>query len=345
MLLAIAMVGWSLQVPPPKASDPSQSSMAKLKRIDFIGAFFLCATILSFCLILDLGGEQLSWTSPRIYAFIATGLCCMVAFIVSARLVPEPIFPLRLVSHWAVVSNYLIIVLQVMTQMSLMLSIPLYFQATANASTAAAGAYLIPAFAGNTLGGLLAGFWIKWTGRFKPATIAAPTLSLLCMTLLYLIWNGETSPAMSLLIFPGGFATGVISSSAFVGIAAGVSAQDMAITASGMYLFFNIGAIAGVSAGSAVFQDELRASFTRALRGVDNREEVGLALRNTAIQMLTILPDHETRPSRHRLCAESKCRGSRSAHTWLRTRLPLRQSLVRSTSLHAHLLTRYQCLA
>lgn len=42
-----------------------------------------------------------------------------------------------------------------------MFIVPIYFQVTINASTGEAGAYLIPAIAGNMVGGLLAGAWIK----------------------------------------------------------------------------------------------------------------------------------------------------------------------------------------
>jgi len=39
--------------------------------------------------------------------------------------------------------------------------VPVYFQVTNGASTGQAGAYLVPAILGNTLGGLLTGAWIK----------------------------------------------------------------------------------------------------------------------------------------------------------------------------------------
>lgn len=67
---------------------------------------------------------------------------------------------------------------------------------------------------------------------------------------------------------------GVLSSSAFVGLAAGVDEEDFAVTTSGMFLAFNTGMIAGVSSGSAVFQDMLRVSLGRVLEGVVGGEEV-----------------------------------------------------------------------
>ncbi|KAK5713539.1 hypothetical protein LTR15_011239 [Elasticomyces elasticus] len=141
------------------------------------------------------------------------------------------------------------------------------------ASSAEAGLYLIPAFAGNTLGGLIAGYYIKKTGRFKPLTVVAPILVVSCMLLCYYTWSEPASGWMSLAILPGGFATGMVSSSAFLGLTAGVEEEDMAIAASAVYLFFNIGAIAAVSSGGAVFESSLRSSLERGLEGREDGPE------------------------------------------------------------------------
>lgn len=176
--------------------------------------------------------------------------------------------------HYDLAMNYLVVWLQVTVQMSLMMAVPLYFQATKNASTAAAGAYLIPAFVGNTLGGLASGYWIRKTGRYKWPTVLAPILSIGCSVICLLVWKGDTSIVDSTLTFPGGFATGLISSSGFVGMAAAVAPEDVAMAGSGMYLFFNIGAIAGASAGGAVYQQGLKTNLAKDLKGVKDGKQV-----------------------------------------------------------------------
>ncbi|KAK4540745.1 hypothetical protein LTR36_008960 [Oleoguttula mirabilis] len=273
ILVAIVLVQVKLHLTP-NPNDVRRSKWEKLKRIDFIGAFFLCSTILSMCFILDTGGQKLPWNSPAIKILGAVGIVSAAAYAISARFVPEPIFPLRLLAHYTLVTNYLIIILQVTVQISLIMSVPIFFQATVRASTAAAGAYLIPAFAGNTLGGLMTGYWIKKTGLFKAPTVVAPVLAVLGMLLCLLTWDEHTSVLKSLAIFPGGFATGMVASSTFVGLAAGVDEKDIAMAASGMYLFYNLGSIAGVSGGSAVFEASLKSSLAKVLEGRSDMEEV-----------------------------------------------------------------------
>lgn len=58
-----------------------------------------------------------------------------VAFIVSAKLATEPIFPLRMMGQYPVWTNYLLCALQVLVQFSLAMIIPVYFQVTAKAKT------------------------------------------------------------------------------------------------------------------------------------------------------------------------------------------------------------------
>lgn len=229
----------------------------------------------------------------------------LLAFIASANFATEPIFPLRLWTDYAVVTNYAICLLQVMIQFALTLTVPLYFQVTNKSSPAAAGAYLIPAFLGNMAGGLTAGYWIKRTGLYKVPTVVAPLCALLAMTLCYFTWQGHTTILESLEIFPGGFASGMVSSSCFVGLAAGVAEQDVAIASSGIYMFFNIGAVAGASISSALYQTSLRAGLENALEGVEDGREVGSRNDKRCRQVLTLKSaDHGACPCEHHLHAE-----------------------------------------
>lgn len=219
----------------------------------------------------------MAWSSPTVIGIIIAGAVSAVLFILSAKRASEPIFPLRLIAHYALAINCAVILLQVINQMSLMMSVPLFFQAVKNASTGAAGAYLIPAFVGNASGGLLAGYWIRKTGLFKWPTVMAPVLSICCM-LLCLTWDRHTTIFQSLFIFPGGFAMGMISNSAFVGMAAAVAPEDVAMAGSSMYLFFNVGAIMAASSGAAVWQTGLKSNLRAALQDVKDGDKVNAAM-------------------------------------------------------------------
>jgi hypothetical protein len=271
------MVAIFSKLPGPRHINSSQSPLAKLKRIDFRGAFLLTTTVLSICLIFDLGGSRIPWTSHWIMLLIGTALACSVSYVISARNTPEPIFPIQLATQPVVFKHYFLILFQAIAFNALMVHVPVYFQVTALASTSEAGMFLVPAFLGNTLGGLFAGAFIRRSKRFKLLNLGALASGLLSMTSLWIFWNGRSSPWLSLLTFPFGFGMGALFNSVFVGLATQVQEEDVAIATSGLFLFFNLGAVAGVSGGSAVFHSALREWLGRLLGGIEDASEVRLS--------------------------------------------------------------------
>lgn len=152
--------------------------------------------------------------------------------------------------------------------------IPMYFQVTNNASTAKAGAYLIPTVIGNTVGGLLSGAAIKRTGRYKYLITMASVCSLIAFALMIGLWRGKTDVGKSLVVFPGGFATGIAYTSVFVALTSGVSEAEIPIAASGLYLSGNVGCVAGISASDAVYQATLQRGLMQVLNDRNDRDSV-----------------------------------------------------------------------
>ena len=84
-----------------------------------------------------------------------------------------------------------------------MFSVPLYFKASAFVSNTEAGAHLFPAVAGNAIGGILAGVYIKRTGRYRNLIILAAFSASLSYLSLLISWHGHTNWFQSLYIAPG----------------------------------------------------------------------------------------------------------------------------------------------
>ncbi|OTA69666.1 MFS general substrate transporter [Hypoxylon sp. EC38] len=135
---------------------------SRLARIDFLGATFLGSGILFILLPLRIAGEKVPWTSPIVPSLFALGAVLLTLFVITeARWAKEPIFPMRLLRNREVVFSYLIMVCQTAAQLGMMVSVPLYFQVTQRSSSTIAGAHLMPAVIGNTIGGLITGAWIR----------------------------------------------------------------------------------------------------------------------------------------------------------------------------------------
>ena len=121
-VIAMILVGWRLQIKPKckPGAGPDEPKVlgSKLKRIDFLGALFMSTTILSAMLILDMGGQKVPWGSPLIAALgSVTVVAGILFYIVEMCFAKEPIFPLKLLSHKAVVLSYLTFAVQISSQM------------------------------------------------------------------------------------------------------------------------------------------------------------------------------------------------------------------------------------
>jgi hypothetical protein len=123
----MVLVAWKLKVRPKddkvNNTNGPQSIGTKLKRIDLPGALLMSMTILAAMLILDIGGEKISWTSPTIAILVGTTFLSGLFFYFAEKYwAKEPIFPLRLLTHWEVVLDYILSSVQVASQMAVRVS-------------------------------------------------------------------------------------------------------------------------------------------------------------------------------------------------------------------------------
>ncbi|KAI1799453.1 MFS general substrate transporter [Daldinia bambusicola] len=277
-LLAMVLCGMTLpNLMPERSRTSAEIRKSRLARIDFLGASLLGGGLLSVLLPLKIAGQKVSWGSPVVLSLFILGAILLALFAVAEiRWAKEPIFPLRLLRNRDVVFSYLII--------GMMISVPLYFQVTKRSSSTVAGAHLIPAVIGNTIGGLITGAWIKRTGYFKTPMVFAGIVSFICYGLLILRWNGKTNWLESLYIFPGGFGTGISANAVFVALQAAINPADKAMATSGLYLSAPVGSILGMAACNAVMQTTMPVELASNLRklGVEKAEAEEIIKQATA---------------------------------------------------------------
>jgi predicted MFS family arabinose efflux permease len=263
-----------------------------LLRIDWLGAVVLALLILAFLTPLEIGGTKVPWTSPLIFAmFGAAGVLAALFVVVESRWAREPIFPLALFRQRDVVLSYFVTGCQTAAQLGLMFAVPLYFQVTQRTSNTVAGAHLFPAVAGNAAGGILAGAYIRRTGRYKRLMVLATICSSFSYLLLLLRWHGNTNIFESLDILPAGFGMGVVQSAVFISVQASVHPANKAAATSGMWLSTSIGMILGLACISAVVTETMKWDLNAALRasGLDE-----IARRKVSRPEVISLPDHNS---------------------------------------------------
>ncbi|KAL1968141.1 hypothetical protein VTN77DRAFT_2272 [Rasamsonia byssochlamydoides] len=244
-------------------ADEEDGPKSKLERIDFAGILFLSTSVISATLLLDLGGQKFPWLSIYTAGLAVSAINLFIAFVLAeAYIAKEPVFSLHILRQPNVAASYLVMTLQIIAQVGMMYTIPLYFQITARTSATVAGAHLVPAVVGNALAGLAAGATIKRTGRYKALIVSAGLVASVTYILLFFRWNGATNFWESLYILPGGIGTGMAQASSFVSMTSMLEPRDIAMATGGFFLFTSLGVSTGITGYNAALEME----FSRQLR-------------------------------------------------------------------------------
>ncbi|GAB1211310.1 hypothetical protein ATERTT37_000423 [Aspergillus terreus] len=251
----------------------------KLRRVDFPGALSIATSITTIILLLDQGGKSFPWVSAPTLFLASLGMVSLALFVyIELFVAKEPIFDLQILRRPNIIPSYLISALQVGAQVGMMFSVPLYFQVTAKASSTIAGAHLVPAVIGNTVGGLVAGVFIRRTGNYKPVLVVAGLVASITYVLQIVRWNGHTGPWESMYIVFGGLGTGLASSAAFVSMTAFLEPQDIAMATSGYLLLLSFAMTAGVTTTYTVLGSEFKRQLQTRLHGPDAHKIIQRAL-------------------------------------------------------------------
>jgi MFS family permease len=257
----------------------AQSNETKFRRIDFRGSILVATSIAAIILLLDQGGKAFSWASFSTLLLVSSGILTLALFVYTELYVaPEPIFKLQILRRPNVAASYLVSSFQVAAQVGMMFTVPLYFQVSDRASSTVAGAHMIPAVAGNAIGGLTAGSYIRRTGNYKPILVAAGLIACISYLLQFLRWNGDTGFWESLYIVFGGLGSGSASAAAFVSMTAFLEPSEMAMATGGYSLLLNFALTAGVTSNYTLLSSEFRRQLQRKLQGEGSHKIIRHAL-------------------------------------------------------------------
>lgn len=281
--VVLLIPGLETQNPTNNDGEPVEDSLReKLAKVDFIGAFLLSSSIVA--LVLLIGGIG---TLPKV---IIAPLVCMAG--VSANffalyevfVCKTPILDLRILTKPNVTLSYVINYLQVVGQVGMMFSVPMYFEVTQRASTTAAGSHLVPAVVANTAGALFAGKVIQRTQMYKSILVGTGLFGTITYVLMFLRWNGNTSGIESLYIVPAGFATGAAQSAAFVSMASCLDSSKVAMATGVYFLTSSIGTASGITITNTLMTTLFQKGLESRLPGPGNAEVIPAIIGTKAYQ-------------------------------------------------------------
>lgn len=235
----------------------------KLKRVDFLGAFFLVSSLMLILVAASLGGKDIEYLSWTFILLVTASLVLLASFVYTeAYISEEPIIPMEVMTERTVLASSLTNWFYTMGVFAYLFYVPLFFQAGMGFSATQGGERLIPNFFAVSLGSVGAGLYMRKTGKYYNLVVGVGILSLLGMArIVYLSPKSSLFTQFTLLLVPGlGYLC--MLTVTLLALIAAVPSKYQACTTSIQYTFRSTGSTLGVAIASAVFQNVLSSQLT-----------------------------------------------------------------------------------
>ncbi|KAL0949623.1 hypothetical protein HGRIS_009668 [Hohenbuehelia grisea] len=284
LLFSFILVAWKVNIELPLEIQ-QESTLEKLRRIDYLGSATLVGTV--GCLLLGFSlksTEELPWSHPLVYGLLSASVVWGACFIYVERYwAPHPVMPLRLVMQRTPLAVSVSNLLTSMSAFSMLYNIPLYFSAVRLNSSTNSGLHLLPHSVALSTGSVFAGWIMRRTGKLYTLTLVSSFLTILACTLVA-CWSQNTSTFhLWADIIPQGFGMASLITTTLIAMIAGVYKEDMAVATGITYLFRTTGQVLGVSLSGAVLQGVLLSKLRQRIVGPGAAEIIEAIRHSTTI--------------------------------------------------------------
>ncbi|RDL33244.1 putative major facilitator superfamily protein [Venustampulla echinocandica] len=234
-----------------------ESTMDKIKKIDFIGLLILCGSISSLLFALTYGGTRYEWSHPTIVVTLIMALLGVVLLIgfEASPLCPQPMIPLVLFANRTSAAGFIATFIQTIISYWVLYFIPVYFQSTLLVSPSRSGLQILPFSFLYCFSAAIGGGIVSKLGRFKHVQIfgfALITISLGTFT----IWDRNTSTAVWMVTqLLCAFGMGVVTPSLLTTIQSELPPALNAASTATFAFVRSVGTIFGVSIPAAIFNN------------------------------------------------------------------------------------------
>ncbi|MCO5588142.1 hypothetical protein L7F22_042097 [Adiantum nelumboides] len=266
LLLATVLSLFFVHVNPPqpkgKPSSPQQqiTRWERIKSIDALGSLTLVGSVAPILLSLSfMSANDLPFTNPLVWGTLFGGILCGFAFIwVETRFAKAPILPIDLfltrTGGNASLANFF---LSVVTH-STIYNYPLYFQAVRLQSSSLAGLHLVPNSVALSIGSVLAGLWMRKTGRYYWLTFSNSLLMVVSAIAFLTITRSTPEWCTYAAIFPHGFGVTGVLTCTLLALINSVPRTQIAVATGMSYLFRTTGQVVGVATSGVILQAMLK---------------------------------------------------------------------------------------
>ncbi|PNP82985.1 hypothetical protein FNYG_03307 [Fusarium nygamai] len=265
--------------------------LAKVRKIDFLGAFTLVAAVVTLLFGLD-SGSNLGWSHAMTVAALSlTPVLFALFLLIEINVASHPFTPGHIIFDGSLFACYGVGFFSGAGQTSTIFFLPLIFQAVQGLGATQSGSLLVPGMVAGVAGSLLGGWIIKRTEKFYAITLSANALVLVSVIPMGMfVWLRSTAgETIGLTIMS--FGAGCAFVTTLIGLLANAAAEDTAVVVACSYLFRSLGASIGISTGSAVLQQVLRMQLAARLPDGEEARKIEEKVRQS-LDSIKELPPH-----------------------------------------------------
>ncbi|KAG0298984.1 hypothetical protein BGZ98_010388 [Dissophora globulifera] len=259
-VVCMSLVGWLFNVPFERTN-----LRAKMRRVDYLGVFFVVVSVLCLLLPLGWGGTSYAWNSPPIIALFVLFVVFAGALIfIEARtppqdaIIPPILFLNRNVSIALLVNGVMGICF-----MGITFYMPLYLQTVQGASTTNAGLRMIPSAFALVFSTIASSFLLKKLKDYR-IFIWVGTATMTLSIGLFMLMDANTGLGVQLVfVLVMGLGQGLIFQNCLLACQECAGESHMAVATALCGFINSIGSSVGVAICAALFNNALKNNLTK----------------------------------------------------------------------------------
>jgi len=225
--------------------------------IDWLGAFFIVASVSSLLLVLSFGGKEFAWNSGWTYGLVATTLVTLALAVWQERRAVEPIMPPHLFANRTFALTSLAGLMVGVAMFGAIIFLPQYLQIVKGESPTASGLLTLPLMAGLLGTSIASGLVISRTGRYKIFPIAGMLIAAVGLALMSQLSVHTPLPVAGVYMLITGCGIGLVMQVLVLAAQNAVEQKDLGVATSGATFFRSLGGAVGVAVFGALLTHRL----------------------------------------------------------------------------------------
>ncbi|KAI0912809.1 MFS general substrate transporter [Ustulina deusta] len=253
----------------PKRARSSLSVKERLRKLDFLGAFFLVPGVVSLLLALNWGGIDYPWSDSRVWGtLLGFGLITAVFIGTQLHRGEDATIPPRVVARREVFTSVLFQAIFTMGLYAHFYYLPFYFQVVQGTSAMNSGIRTIPYVAGLSLLAIVAGIGVRTIGYYAPFALFGSAAFTVGAGLMYTLQVNTSQPKwVGYQVLAGG-GSGAAFQMPLLAVQSSLPEKDVPTGNALVGFFLTLGSSIGVSIAQNIFSSSLRAALS-AIEGID----------------------------------------------------------------------------